>query len=464
MNSSMNYADPTLTISGRLQRSDGSWGDGEVWVAGRTIVAVHQSPQRPELRAGARHIDVGDDFILPGAIDAHVHSLSHSNEGVKAATSAAAAGGVTTIVEMPFDGQAPINSLDRLLTKKDLVNDEAVVDVAMLGTMAPGGGWRVAEDLAANGVVGFKVSLFLTDEIRFPRIDDFELLSVMQAAHDTGRTLCTHAENNEIVTSLLALEQDAEPTDPHAHARTRPPVSETLGVLTALEIAADRGTALHVCHLSLPRSIDLVGWYQEQGVDVTMETCPHYFTFSEEDVVTKKGRLKINPPIRSAVARDGMWDRVESGRVGIVSSDHAPWQPEFKDHERILDNASGAPGVETLVSVTLGQALKRDPSLASFGSVVDSLTIAPARRFGLAKEKGSLTVGKDADIMVFSPNTEATIDESTLHSNAGWSPFNGMAPGGVVSLTVSRGEVIWTTGGGLVGRSGRGDILNRTDC
>ncbi len=452
-----------LVVAGRLCRADGTWGSGEVWVSGERIVAVHDSPQHSQATANARRIDVGDDFVLPGAVDAHVHSLSHQGEGVKAATTAAAAGGVTSIVEMPFDAAGPINNRDRLLAKQELVNDEAAIDVALLGTLSPDGGWREAETLAENGVAGFKVSLFLTDPQRFPRIDDYELLNVMKAVAETGGTLCTHAENNEIVKALLAAETAAGSTDVRAHARTRPPVSETLGVLTALEVAATQGTSLHVCHLSLPRSIDLVSWYQSQGVDVTLETCPHYLTFTDDDLESQKGRLKINPPLRTKSDRDGVWNRLESGNVTIVSSDHAPWPADLKDRERILDNHSGVPGVETLVAAALGAAIRRSPDLSTLETVVDSLTIAPAKRFGLDRRKGSLDAGKDADIMIFSPDAKVAVDGKALHSNAGWSPYDGMALGGSVTTTISRGQIVWTSDAGIQAPAGRGRLLSPSD-
>jgi allantoinase len=450
---------PDLIVIGRIRRFDGTWGPGEVWVAGETIVAVHESPQ-PDSPSGApRRIDVGTDLVLPGAVDSHVHSLSYHGEGIMATTRSAAAGGVTTIIEMPFDETGPINNRDRLLAKQDLANDEAAVDVALLGTLSPGGGWREADALAENGAAGFKVSLFLTDPHRFPRISDDELLDVMRAVGSTGRTLCTHAENNEVVKALLAAESARDTDDVHTHTRSRPPVSETLGVLTALEIAANQGNALHVCHLSLPRSIDLVGWYQSQGVDVTLETCPHYLTFTQDDLETQRGRLKINPPLRTGADRDGVWTRLESGRITIVSSDHAPWPTELKDNPRMLDNHSGVPGVETLVAATLGAAVRRDPTLATLGTVVDSLTIEPARRFGLADRKGSLEVGKDADLMVFSPDPTTVLDGSAQHSNAGWSPYDGMALGGAVTTTILRGAIVWTRDGGLRTDSARGRVL-----
>lgn len=450
-----------LVVVGRLRHPDGGWRRGEVWIADGTIIAV--GDEREHSPSLATRIDVGDDFVLPGAVDAHVHSLSNGGEGIAAATRAAAAGGVTTIVEMPFDHSGPINSLDRLRAKQELANDEAYVDVALLGTLSPGGGWREAEALATGGVVGYKVSLFLTDVHRFPRIDDLELLSVMDAARETGRTLCTHAENNEIVSTLLERERVESPTDPQAHTRTRPPVSETLGVLTALEIAADRGASLHVCHLSLPRSVDLVRWYQSQGVDVTLETCPHYLTFTSDDLDRQRGRLKINPPLRTAADRSGLWSRIDDGAVAVISSDHAPWPLEWKEQERILDNHSGVPGIETLLAVTLGRALAADPTLERFSRAVDALTIGPARRFGLDSTKGSLDVGKDADIAVFSPDAEARIRGSQLHSNAGWSPYDGHRPGGRVSTTISRGRVVWRDSAGVIGTAGRGEILSRSD-
>lgn len=451
-------AEPTLVVAGLLRRPDGSWGPGEIWVAGDTIAAVQDGRLETP---GVRRIEVGDGFVLPGGVDAHVHCLSHPGEGIAAATRAAAAGGVTTIVEMPFDASGPINSRDRLLTKQDLVADEAVIDVALLGTLAPGGGWREADGLAESGVVGFKVSLFLTDAFRFPRISDYELRHVMRAVAETGRTLCAHAENNEIIQGLLADLKPTRPTDPGAHARTRPPIAERLGALTALEVAAEQGTALHVCHLSLPGSVDLVRWYQTQDVDVTAETCPHYLTFTEADMEVQRGRLKINPPLRTPADRAGLWDRIIDGVIGIISSDHAPWPLQLKDNDHILENHSGVPGVETLVDVVLSQALGRGDDLAAFSAAVDALTIGPARRYGLDARKGSLEVGKDADIITFELDAGAAIDGSALHSNAGWSPYDGFAAGGRVTHTISRGDVVWASGAGMTASGGRGRVVQR---
>ncbi|RZQ60944.1 dihydroorotase [Amycolatopsis suaedae] len=440
-------------ITGRLGKPDGSFGRGSVSIAGGVITEVSDTPS-PHTT-----IDVGEAFVLPGAVDAHVHSYSHAGEGLLASTSAAAAGGVTTIVEMPFDATGPVNSLDRLKAKQQRVADEAVVDVALLGTLEPGGGWRRAGELADGGVVGFKVSLFDTDPFRFPRIGDAELLDVMKAVGESGSTLCTHAENNEIIKALLADAANQASTDPAVHAATRPPVSETLGVLTAMEIAAHQGNALHLCHLSLGRSADLVAWYQGQGADVTFETCPHYLLLTAADM--RDGRLKINPPLRGAAEREAMWAAVTTGLAGVISSDHAPWPAALKDHDRILANHSGVPGTETMVATTLGECLRRYGPGPEFARTVDALTAAPADRYGIGHRKGRLAPGHDADILVLTPDEDWRIDGSALHSNAGWSPYHRHLPGARVTLTLSRGTVVWDAGTGLSASPGRGRQVYR---
>ncbi|MER5437535.1 amidohydrolase family protein [Streptomyces sp. NPDC002790] len=451
-------------VAGLVQTAEGTFERGRVLIRDGTVSAVVPDSAVPSDTGhpdGVRAFDVGESFVLPGAVDAHVHSYSHSGEGLRAATSAAAAGGVTTIVEMPFDGAGPVNCRERLEAKLEKVADEAVVDVALLGTLAPGGGWRRAGELVDGGVVGFKVSLFDTDPFRFPRIDDAELLNVASAVGEAGSTLCTHAENNEIIKALLADESNRASTDPRVHARTRPPVSEALGVLTAMEIAADRGNALHLCHLSTGRSADLVSWYRGQGVDVTFETCPHYLLLTEEDMVRQRGRLKINPPLRGPADREAMWQAVITGAASVISSDHAPWPSSLKDHERILDNSSGTPGTQTLVATTLGACLRRYGAGKEFSRTVSALTENPADRYGIGDRKGRLKPGYDADLMVLTPSPDWQIEATAQYSNAGWSPYDGYVPGARVTLTLSRGDVVWDAGKGLLAAPGRGAQVRR---
>jgi allantoinase len=358
---------------------------------------------------------------------------------------------------MPFDATGPFNSVERLKRKREMVESQAHVDVALLATLAPGGGWKDAEALRHAGVCGFKVSLFDTDPVRFPRISDPELLDVMRVVADTHATLAIHAENNEVVKALIAYEESADSGDPRAHLRSRPPISERLGVVVALEIARELGTRLHLCHLSHPRAVDLVSWYVNDGADATVETCPHYLTFTGEDMLEQRGRLKINPPLRSCEDRDGMWASLIAGDVHVVASDHAPWPTSYKDHANIFANHSGVPGVETIVPVVLSAALGRGQ--ACLDAAIDAMTTTPAKRFGLASRKGELAPGADADIVVFDPSASNVVDEARMHSNAGWSPYHGMSLKGRVSMTFSRGRLVWD-GTTVVAKPGSGEAIH----
>jgi allantoinase len=445
-----------LSIVGRIVRGDGEPSRGEILVAGGRIIEVRAAERRGE--PAARRIDVGLAYLLPGVIDCHVHSGSHPGEGIRALTSAAAAGGVTTVVDMPYDADAPVVDPEVFARKRERVTREALVDVALLGTVRPGTGGVDVAPLVEAGAAGFKVSLFCTDARRFPRVYDGQFIEVLEAIREAGSIACVHAENEEIIKPLIERARQSGDCSPLAHCRSRPPVSETQAVLTALEYARETGARLHLCHLSLPRSVDLAAAYAARGVPVSVETCPHYLCFSEDDMARHGGRLKINPPLRSAADVEGLWRRVSAGMVDVVASDHAPWPLSEKTRPNIFDNHSGAPGVETLLTVLATRLLARGGSVNDLARLVSAV---PARLFGLSHRKGSLEVGRDADVVAYDPSAGFTLDERELHSNAGWSPYDNMTFDGRVVLTVSRGEVIWD-GARLAGSPGRGRIIEPT--
>lgn len=443
-----------LSLTGRVVSGTGEPARGEILVSGGTIAEVHLL-SRGERPAGAtRAIDVGDAYLIPGAIDCHVHSGSHPGEGILALTTSAAAGGVTTAVDMPYDAEAPVVDPGVFAAKQDQIAREALVDVALLGTVRPGTGADDVEPLVRAGAVGFKLSLFCTDARRFPRIHDCQFLEVLRAIRAAGSVACVHAENEEIIKPLIERARLEGQSAPIEHCRSRPPVSETQAVLTALEYARETGARLHLCHLSLSRSVDLAMTYAAEGTQVSAETCPHYLTFSEADMAREAGRLKINPPLRATGEVEALWERVMSGAVDVVASDHAPWPLDYKLHPNIFDNHSGAPGVETLVSVVASGLFAHGGSVNDLARLVSS---APARLFGLSGRKGSIEAGKDADVVALDP-ASFTVNEHKLHSNAGWSPYDKMTFNGRAMLTVSRGEVVWD-GEQVHGTPGRGRLV-----
>jgi allantoinase len=372
--------------------------------------------------------DFGDALLLPGAVDVHVHTRSYDGEGIERCTRSAAAGGVTTIVDMPYDAAGPIDSLEAFEAKVGDVEREAHVDVALWATVPPRGPIEDVAALVAAGAAAFKLSTFETHPQRFPRIPDGQLLTAFEQIAAAGGLAGVHAENDEIVRAGIAAEQDATGgADPLAHARSRPPVAEHEAIARVLELARATGVRLHVCHVSTPRGVELVAAARRDGVDVSAETCPHYLLLDESALSRIGGEAKINPPLRSAsLPPDGL---------DLISSDHVGWPVERKHGPDIFALASGAPGVELivpLVSDALGPA-----------ELVRLVSAAPARRFGLWPRKGNLMPGADADVLVLDPDAEWVVDPGSLVTEAGWSPYTGRRLRGRVIAAFSRGVQVW---------------------
>ncbi len=375
---------------------------------------------------GAR--DHGDALLLPGAVDVHVHTRSYAEEGIERCTRAAAAGGVTTIVDMPYDATGPVDSPEAFHAKVGDVRREAVIDVALWATVPPRGPIDHVQALVDAGAAAFKLSTFETHPQRFPRIPDAQLVRAFAAIAAAGGLAGVHAENDEIVRAGIAAEQAAgHGSDPLAHARSRPPVAETEAIARCLELARATGVRLHICHVSTPRGVQLVTQARADGVDVSGETCPHYLLLDESALLARGGEAKINPPLRDApLPADGL---------DLISSDHVGWPPERKRGPDIFALSSGAPGVELIVP------LVHDALGAT--ELVRLVSEQPAKRFGLWPRKGSLQPGADADLLVLDPDAEWEIDPAQLVTAAGWSPYSGRRVRGRVVAAYSRGRQVW---------------------
>jgi allantoinase len=373
-------------------------------------------------------VDFGDALLLPGAVDVHVHTRSYAGEGIERCTLAAAAGGVTTIVDMPYDAAGPIDSLSAFEGKVRDVENEAHVDVALWATVPPRGPIEDVDALVAAGAAAFKLSTFETHPERFPRIPDGQLLAAFEAIAAAGGLAGVHAENDEIVRAGIAREVAAgRGGDPLAHARSRPPVAEHEAIARVLELARATGVRLHICHVSTPRGVDLVAAARRDGVDVSAETCPHYLLLDQSELERRGGEAKINPPLRDApLPPEGL---------DLVSSDHVGWPVQRKHGPDIFALAAGAPGVELIVPLV-------HDALGAAG-LVRLVSEAPARRFGLWPRKGNLMPGADADLLVLDPASEWEIDPAALVTCAGWSPYAGRRVRGRVIAAFSRGVKVW---------------------
>jgi allantoinase len=391
--------------------------------------------------ARERH-DLGRALILPGAIDAQVHSLSQKNqEDFVWSTRSAAAGGVTTIVDMPYDEGNLVCSAAAVQRKLAHAAPQARVDFALYGTVDPTeGAARIAEQAEA-GVAAFKFSTFGTDAKRFPRIPPQLLHSCFSAIARAGLAAGVHNEDHEAIDAYLAEVKAAGITDWRAHGLSRPPITELLAMAEVFEIGADTGCPAHVVHCSLGRGYDMAAGYRAQGYDATVECCIHYLVLDEEhDVARLGGKAKINPPIRPRAEVEKLWRHVAAGNVWLVSTDHVSWSEERKSDPEMLKNASGVPGLEVMIPLFVKGALERGIPLTWAARL---MAANPARHFRIDDQKGALTVGRDADIVVLTPEETVYDAAASGHNVVGWSPYNGIKLPWTVAATYLRGEQVF---------------------
>ncbi len=406
--------------------------------------------------ARERHL-LGRALILPGAIDAQVHSLSQKNqEDFIWSTHSAAAGGVTTIVDMPYDEGDLVCSAAAVKRKIDHAGRQARVDFALYGTVDPEEGPARIGEMVEAGVAAFKFSTFGTDPKRFPRIPPTLLDACFAAIAPTGLTAGVHNEDDEAVRSYIEQVKARGITDWRAHGLSRPPITELLAMHTIFETGAAPGCPAHVVHCSLGRGYDIARAYRRDGFAATVECCIHYLTLDEEnDVKRLGGKAKINPPLRPRAEVEKLWRKVADGDVWLVSTDHVSWSENRKTNPDMLANASGVPGLEVMVPLFVKGAIERGIPLTWAARLMAE---NPAKHFRLDHIKGALTPGKDADITVLEPR-DSIYDASASGNNVvGWSPYNGIALPWTVAATYLRGEKI-AEGGKVLAKPGTGRFV-----
>ena len=400
---------------------------------------------------------LGKALILPGAIDAQVHSLSQKNqEDFIWSTRSAAAGGVTTIVDMPYDEGNLVCSAEAVKKKIASAGPQARVDFALYGTVDPEEGAKRVAEMVDAGVAAFKFSTFGTDPKRFPRIPPALLDECFAAIAPTGLTAGVHNEDDEAVRTYMERVKASGITDWRAHGLSRPPITELLAMHTIFETGANTGCPSHVVHCSLGRGYDIARAYRRDGFEATVECCIHYLTLDEEnDVKRLGGKAKINPPIRPRAEVEALWRRVAEGNVWLVSTDHVSWSENRKTNHDMLANASGVPGLEVMVPLFIKGAAERGIPLTWAAKLMAE---NPAKHFRLDHVKGALTPGKDADIVVLEPR-ETVYDAAASGNNVvGWSPYNGIRLPWTVAATYLRGEKI-TDGATVLAEPGTGRFV-----
>ncbi len=388
-----------------------------------------------------QRVDASSRLIFPGVVDGQVHAGSvEGTDGLADASAAAAAGGVTTIVDMPFDDPLPVNTVALLRSKVEKLERTAFVDVALYGAPKKGAGTEGIAELAEAGACAFKVSTYEYHPVRFPGYDMGELYELFPAIRETGLAVAFHNEDAAIVQRLTDRFLAERRNTPESHGAGRPPAAELAANAAVFEIARETGVRCHIVHSSLARGFDQVKRYREEGVAATGETCVQYLVFDEEDVLAQGARLRQNPPIRPAAERAALWDKVVADEVDFVSSDHVAWPLTRKSDPAFSKNGAGMPGLETLfAALHTGMTERGLPPTR----VAALLCERPARHFGLYPRKGALTPGADADFAIVDPNPW-TFDAAAMASETKWSPYDGRTFAARVTDTYVRGRCVYT--------------------
>jgi dihydropyrimidinase len=415
-------------------------------------------------RAG-RVIDASGLLVLPGAVDPHVHFNDKFMGTVSVhdyftGTLAAAHGGVTTVIDFSNqEGEEPL--LNTIRRKKEEAAGLALVDwgVHPVITLPTSKTLRSISQVVEEGAPTIKC--YTTYRNEGLMVDFGGLKRILEKLRRAGGMLMVHAEDNAVIERSVQALIRAGSTGPNFHARSRPPEAENRAIRRSIKAAREAGGRLFIVHLASADGLELVAGAQARGLPVFAETCTHYLIFTEAKLKQDDGIKWIcSPPLRSKAVRERLWAALAHGPIALVSSDDAAysWEAKLLGRERFDRCPNGIPGVEVRVPLLYSEGVRK--GRISLPRFVDLVAGAPARLFGLAPKKGSLTPGADADIVLFDPEEKWTMGRRTLHMAADWSAYEGIKVTGRVKKVFSRGELI-IDGGRCLAERGRGQFVFR---
>jgi allantoinase len=400
----------------------------------------------PDAAAGGAVVQLGaDEVLLPGLVDTHVHVNEPGRtdwEGFATATAAAAAGGVTTIVDMPLNSLPPTTGAAALAQKRAAAHGQCQVDVGFWAGAVPGneGERRALRDAGALGFKSFTVDSGVPE---FPPLDPAGLERAARQLAELDSLLLVHAEDPACISA-------GDGRGYEAFLRSRPDEAETRAVTRVVEIARRTGVRLHILHVSSAAVLPVLGAARADGVRVTSETCPHYLALAAEDVPAGATQFKCCPPIRERANRELLWEGLRAGMLDCVVSDHSPCPPALK---RLADGDFGAAwgGIASLqlsLPVVWTQARERGCTLAELAGW---MAAGPASIAGLSS-KGTIEVGRDADLVAFAPDASFPVSPDMILHRHKLTPYAGQRLTGVVRQTWLGGQRVHPDGAGAAGR------------
>lgn len=398
---------------------------------------------------GASVLDAGELVVLPGLVDTHVHVNDPGRtewEGFETATRAAAAGGVTTLLDMPLNSIPATTSATALAEKVAAARGKTWVDVGFIGGVVPGN-VEALGGLARAGVLAFKCFLVPSGVAEFPHVSEEGLRDALLVVAELGLPLMVHAE---LPLPIEAATLEAAVGDPASYATylaSRPAAAEHEAVVLVMELAAVVGARVHIVHVSSPETARLVADGGRRGVRVSAETCPHYLFFEAAEIPAGATEFKCAPPIRGAAEREGLWDALRSGEITTIVSDHSPCPPGMKrrDAKDFFVAWGGIASLQFGLRVVWTAMHARGIPIERVG---DWMCEAPARLVGLGGHKGRIAPGFDADLVLFDPTPVATLKPGELLHRHPLTPYLGRQLRGIVEATYVRGSLAYhrTTG------------------
>lgn len=446
-----------LLIKNGTLVTSGSMMKGNIYIRDEKIAAVTDISC---IREARKVIDASGKYVYPGFIDTHVHSRDGGatyKEDFYHSTRAAAAGGLTTIFEMPNAIPAVMDA-DSFRQQKENLLSKANVDFAMWGLCLGNINNDKLQELSDCGVGAFKFfwgyavrkdtySLIYNYDPEDPNVikpfDDGEVYSIFEAVAKTGKPLAIHAENADLIRELTAAVDPGQyKNEFEALLACRPNIAETLVVHTAIEYAKTTGARLHILHISAGETPEMIRKAHQAGISVTGETCPHYLYLTDEDYSRIGSMIKCYPPVRRRKDQDALWQALADQTLSFVCSDHAPHTKEEKEGS-LFKIPSGMCGLETLAPLMI-QAVNDNKLTPQ--QLADVLSEQPAKFFGIYPMKGSLQPGTDADITIVDFNKEYLVDARRFQSVSKVTAFDGMKIRGCAVYGILRGHIIMENG------------------
>jgi len=414
----------------------------EIEIVGDRIVAVRgpsgdRDPASAD-RGPSEVRDYGSILVMPGVVDTHVHVNEPGRtewEGFATATAAAAAGGITTIVDMPLNS-VPATTTMKGLDAKRRVAPLAGVEVAFWGGVVPGN-WHELDGLATAGVRGFKCFLSPSGVDEFASVEERDLRHALTVLARRKLPLLAHAEWPP---ALHMIPFTADPRAYRTWLESRPPDAEVDAIALLLSLCEEFGARIHIVHLATELALPALRAARAKGLHVTVETCPHYLTFAAEEIPDGATLFKCAPPIRGRATRDALWRALEDGDIDLIATDHSPCPPELKGDGDFLRAWGGIASLELSLPIVWTGASARGLGVER---VAQWLCAAPARLAGLDGRKGAIVSGQDADLVVWDPDAEFVVDESRLHQRHRRTPYAGRRLRGRVIATYARGRLVY---------------------